>query len=128
MIPAIDWPWPDWEMRRLPLPDLPELPVPELPGTPAQWAIGLAVAAAVLGLAVSRRSSRPAAWVAILSSGLVLVATLWQLYTLTEAVDPRISSTIGPLAFGELTVPLELSASRLTALVGAVVGRSFRRP
>ncbi|HLS45873.1 MAG TPA: NADH-quinone oxidoreductase subunit L [Ornithinicoccus sp.] len=122
MIPTIDWPWPDWEMRRLPLPNLPELPVPELPGTPAQWAIGLAVAAAVLGLAVSRRSSRPAAWVAILSSGLVLVATLWQLYTLTEAVDPRISSTIGPLAFGELTVPLELSASRLTALVGAVVG------
>nr|WP_281496735.1 proton-conducting transporter membrane subunit [Ornithinimicrobium sp. F0845] len=44
------------------------------------------------------------------------------MYSLHEAGDPRISTTIGPLAFGELVVPLELSASRLSALVAAVVG------
>jgi len=122
VIGAIDLPWPDWELPTLPLPGVPDLPVPDLPGTPAQAAVLLAAAAGILGLVLSKRSSRTAAWIAIGSSGLVLAATLWQMYSLHEAGDPRISTTIGSLAFGELLVPLELSASRLTALVAAVVG------
>ena len=121
MIPAIEWPWPDWELARLPLPTLPDLPVPDLPGSPAQWAILLSAVAGLLGLALSRRSSRPAAWVAIGCSGLAFGAMVWQLYAVAGTSEPRISGTIGALAFGELTVPLELSAGRLSALVAAVV-------
>lgn len=121
MRPTVDLPWPDWELRGLPMPPIPDIPLPDLPGTPAQFAILITAAAGILGLAVSRRASRPAAWVAISAAGLTLAAMLWQVYALHESGGSRLSGTIGPLSFGELTVPLELAATRLTALVGAVV-------
>ena len=121
MRPMIDLPWPDWELRGLPMPPIPDIPLPDLPGTPAQFAILITALAGILGLAVSKRASRPAAWVAITAAGLTLAAMVWQMYSLHEAGGPRVSGTIGPLAFGELTVPLELTATRLTALVAAVV-------
>lgn len=121
MIPALDLPWPDWELPTVPLPSVPDLPVPDLPGTPAQAAILLCGLAGLLGLVLTKRSTRAAAWIAIGTTGVVLLATLWQWYSLHEAGDPRVSSTIGPLSFGELRVLLELSASRLSVVVAAVV-------
>ncbi|WP_237565563.1 NADH-quinone oxidoreductase subunit L [Ornithinimicrobium cavernae] len=118
---VLDLPWPDWEIPRLPLPHLPDIPLPDLPVTPAQVAVLLTVVAAVLGLAVGRRASRPAAWVAVLTSGLVLATTVWQLYVVYELGGVQVSRTVGALAFGELSVPLELVATRLSALVAAVV-------
>ncbi|QDO87745.1 NADH-quinone oxidoreductase subunit L [Ornithinimicrobium ciconiae] len=121
MIRALDIGWRDWELPQIPLPTLPDVPVPDLPLTPAQAVILLSAVAAGLGLLLSARSSRVAAWLAILPAGLVLLTSLWQMYAITETGDPTLSGTIGTLAFGELTVPLELSASRLSALVAAVV-------
>lgn len=117
----LDLPWPDWEIPSLPLPSLPDIPLPDLPVTAAQVTILLAGAAAILGLALGRRASRPASWVAILSSLLVLLVAVWQVYVVYELGGLEVSDTIGPLAFGELTVPLQLTATRLSALVAAVV-------
>ncbi|WP_238146760.1 NADH-quinone oxidoreductase subunit L [Ornithinimicrobium murale] len=121
LLDLIGWPWPDWDLPSLPLPDLPDIPLPDLPVTAAQVMILLTATAGILGLAVGRRSSRPAAWVAVLSSGLVLLAAVWQLYAVYELGGQQVSGTVGPLALGELEAPLELSATRLSALVAAVV-------
>lgn len=118
--------WPDsipFPDVSLPLPPLPDLPVPDLPGGPAQWAVLLPAAAAVVGLVLVRRSSRAAAWVAVSAAVLTLLATLFQAYTLAQAGGgPRTAQTVGPLPFGGLEVPLELLTTRLTALVAVVVG------
>ncbi|GAA1154560.1 NADH-quinone oxidoreductase subunit L [Ornithinicoccus hortensis] len=129
MIPHRSLPWPDlgeWEIPSLPMPDLPipDLPIPELPGVAAQYAVAIPLVAAALGLLLTRRSSRAAAWAAVLGSLLTLVVVVGQAYALTRVEGPgiRTADTIGPLAFGELTVPLELTAYRLTALTAVVVG------
>lgn len=120
LLDLIGWPWPDWQLPALPLPTLPDIPLPDLPVTAAQVMILLAAAVGILGLAVGRRSSRPAAWVAILGSLLVLLAAIWQLYVIYELGGRQESGTVGPLALGELEVPLQLAATRLSALVAAV--------
>ncbi|CAN5851919.1 NADH-quinone oxidoreductase subunit L [soil metagenome] len=116
-------PWPDvGTIPYLPdLPDLPDLPVPDLLGSPAQWLVLLPLLAAAAGLLLVRRSSRAAAWVAIGLALLTLAVALWQPYALAQTGGVRIAGTIGPLPLGELTVPLELSATRLTALTAVVV-------
>lgn len=121
LLDLIGWPWPDWQLPDLPLPNLPDIPLPDLPVTSAQVMILLAATAGILALATGRRSSRPAAWVAVLGATLVLLVAIWQLYAVYELGGQQTSGTVGPLALGELHVPLELSASRLTALVAAVV-------
>ena len=120
LLDLIGWPWPDWQIPSLPLPTLPDIPLPDLPVTPAQVMILLAASAGILGLAAGRRTARPAAWVAIGFSALVLLASVWQLYAVYE-LGGQVSRTIGSLALGELQVPLELGATRLSALVAAVV-------
>ena len=119
---ALDLPWPDVELPQLPMPALPDVPLPDLPGSAAQWALLIGLAAAILGLTLTRRSSRAAAWFAIGGSFLVLVLTIAQLYAVQHTGAARVSETIGPLFFGNLLMPLELVATRLTALVAAVVG------
>lgn len=120
LLDLIGWPWPDWEIPSLPLPTLPDIPLPELPVTAAQVMILLSATVGILGLALGRRSARPAAWVAVLGSVLVLLAALWQLYVVYELGGRQESGTVGPLALGQLDVPLQLAATRLTALVAAV--------
>lgn len=119
---ALDLPWPDVELPQLPTPALPDLPIPDLPGTAAQWALGVALGAAILGLLLTRRSSRGAAWLAIGGSFLVMLLTIAQLGVVQHTGAPRVADTIGPVFFGDLLLPLELVATRLTALVAAVVG------
>lgn len=111
-----------WDDVQLPAIGIPELPVPDLWGTPAQWAVLLPALAALAGVVLPGRSNRLAAWTGV--GGLLAgwVATLWQLYTLTQ-VEGRVrtSSTLGPLPLGELEVPLRLVVSWPSALVAVTV-------
>ncbi|WP_153396852.1 NADH-quinone oxidoreductase subunit 5 family protein [Ornithinicoccus halotolerans] len=120
--------WPVLDPSALPLPDLSFLPgpaevVPDLPGTAAQWAVLLPLLAAALTVGLVRRSSRAAAWATIPLTLLTLLATLWHPVTLAarEGEPPRHSSTVGPLALGELVAPLELQSGRLVVLLAVVV-------
>ncbi|MCE0486163.1 NADH-quinone oxidoreductase subunit 5 family protein [Ornithinimicrobium sediminis] len=107
--------WPD-------LPDLPALPpLPDFPGAAAQYVVAIPLLAALLAFLLGRTSSRTAAWTVVTGAVLTLGAATWQLYTISVGVVPRVSETVGPLALGELTVPLTLSASPLTAITAVAV-------
>ncbi len=114
----------------IPLPDLPDIPfqdllsrVQDLPGTPAQYAVGLPLLAALLALGLGRLAARAAAWVVVTASLLVLGATVWQLYGVShDQVDgTRTSGTIAALPLGELEVPLLLVATEPIAVVAMAV-------
>ncbi len=114
-------------MTRLQLPDIPGLPdlpplpdIPDLPGTAAQYVVLLPLVAAVLAFGLGRLGSRAAAWTVISGSVLMFGASLWQLYRVTTQ-GVRSSDTIGPLALGELEVPLVLTATPLTAITAVAV-------
>lgn len=114
----------------IPLPDLPDIPfvdllsrVQDMPGTPAQYAVGLPLLAALLALGLGWLSARAAAWMVVTASLLVLGATVWQLYGVSaDQVDgTRTSNTIPALPLGELEVPLLLVATELAAVTAVAV-------
>ncbi len=108
----------DWQLPAFPWPDL---PVPDLPGATVHWAIVLPLLAAVLGLFATGRSSRAAAWVAVTGASLTAAVCLWQLYGRDEVDATRLVDTVGPVPFGELLMPWELSVDRLAAVIALVV-------
>ncbi|WP_238335810.1 NADH-quinone oxidoreductase subunit 5 family protein [Serinicoccus kebangsaanensis] len=116
-LPDLDWS--DLQLPDVPLPDLPML---DLWGGPAHWAILATLLAALAGLGLTGRSNRLGAWVGVGGALTAVVATLWQLYTLTQIRgSERELGTIGGLALGELEAPLRLLVSWPTALVAVTV-------
>ncbi len=121
----MNWlPWPDITLPHLPGIDLPLPTIGELPGAqgaPAQWMVAIPLLAAVLALLLPQRLTRAAGW-SVMSAGLagVLVA-LWQIYRLGQSDGTLTTQTIGALPLGDLTVPLTLDVSTLSAVTALVV-------
>ena len=114
-----DLPWSELQLPDIPLP---ELPMPDLWGSPAHWAVLATLLAALAGLGLTGRSNRLAAWVGVGGSFVAVVATTWQLYTLTRIEGAqRDVGTIGALRLGDLEAPLRLLVTWPTALVAATV-------
>lgn len=112
----------DWSDLQLPSVPLPHLPMPDLWGSPAHWAVLATLLAALAGLGVTGRSNRLAAWIGVGGSLVAFVASLWQLYTLTQIeAAQRSIGTIGALQLGELDVPLGMLVTWPLALVAFTV-------
>jgi NADH-quinone oxidoreductase subunit L len=111
-----------WSDLQLPSVGIPALPVPDLWGTPAQWAVLVPLLAALAGVALTGRSNRLGAWVAVAGGLGTVAATGWQLYALTRAPGGRrTSGTIGALPLGELDAPLGLVVTWPLATIAVTV-------
>lgn len=111
-----------WGDLQLPSIGIPALPVPDLWGSPVQWLVLVPLLTALAGVTLAGRSNRLGAWIAVGGALVAATASLWQLYTLTQIdAGERTAGTLGPLALGELDVPLQLTSSWPLALVSATV-------
>ena len=88
----------------------------------ARLVILVPAVAALLGLALARRSLRGARLTALLGSGLTLGAALVELVAVHSAGPAATLRTLPALPVGELRIPLELQATTAPALVAVVVG------
>ncbi|QGN58276.1 NADH-quinone oxidoreductase subunit L [Nostocoides sp. HKS02] len=88
----------------------------------ARLVILVPAVAALLGLALARRSLRGARLTALVGSGLTLGAALVELVAVHTAGPAATLRTLPGLPVGELHIPLQLQATTAPALVAVVVG------